>query len=742
VEAAQAAQRAGDASEAEEANKRLIALAFRELAQLRLLEGATTQGIDLYTRALEFEDTADTHVDVAIADWRANRIDAALGQVSTALAAEPQNARAYAVQARLWIAKQKYENAAEAFNHLLQIDPSVESDLETMYSFGVCYLQEKDPRGPGMAAAVFQRIERVHGDSGSLHVLFGRAYRDAEDMPSAIREFERAIALDTRTPHAHYFLGLAHLAANEWKPTPEVRAEFAKELEYFPRDYLANYMMGFTAASERDYAVSDRYLKIAQQLDTNSPEPPLYLGLNAYAEGDYKTAEAMFRKAIALTGSDEERNNFQIRRAYVDLGRILANSGRETESETFLTKARELQEKTMALTQQSVSAMAIAGGAGSAAAIMPLARKDETAAAPLPGANVDLFAPVDAATLAQSNLTEQQRRAGSAQETRLREVLGLAFNDLATSQAVRKEYAKALANYEEAEKWDATVSGLSRNLGVCAFRAENYPEAIRGLGAALKKNAADAPIRGMLGMAYYASDQFGEAVKAFTPLGMRGEQDPAVGYAWAASLARNGELKPAGEVLSQAEKAQLPAETLLLVGQLWLEIGDYTRATEALHRALQMNASLPRAHYFAGQAYLREEKWGESENEFRAELELAPEDLDAKFHLGFVEAHESRVDEAEALFRQVLQLNPQYANAQYELGKILLDRGELQEAVTHLEAATRLSPQTDYMHYQLQAAYRKESRDADANRELEIYKELKAKQRAHDRESIPRVQSP
>jgi len=38
-------------------------------------------------------------------------------------------------------------------------------------------------------------------------------------------------------------------------------------------------------------------------------------------------------------------------------------------------------------------------------------------------------------------------------------------------------------------------------------------------------------------------------------------------------------------------------------------------------------------------------------------------------------------------------------------------------------------PQSDYVHYQLQAAYRKESRLADADRELQIYKDLKAKNR-------------
>jgi len=57
------------------------------------------------------------------------------------------------------------------------------------------------------------------------------------------------------------------------------------------------------------------------------------------------------------------------------------------------------------------------------------------------------------------------------------------------------------------------------------------------------------------------------------------------------------------------------------------------------------------------------------------------------------------------------------------------------EAIAHLEAAARELPQTDYVHYQLQAAYRKESRTVEADQEMKIYRELKAKNRAS---TVPR----
>ena len=724
LEAARAARDSRDTVSAARANKQVISLALRQLGRLRLVESAYPQAIEIYRRSLDFEDTPETRVDLAISESGANRLDEALADAGRVLAVDPDNTRALTVRGRAWMAKQEYHKAAEALTRSVGLAP----DLETFYSLGICLLSTKDPADKTRAGAVFQEMIHYAGDSGSLHVLFGRAYRDANDMPGATGEFQQAVALDTRTPHAHYFLALAHLAVNEWKPTPEIKAEFAKELEFHPRDYLANYMVGFVASADRDYDVSNHYLQIAADVGPTWPEPWLYLGLNAYAQEDMKRAEEYLRKAVILTGKDESRSNYQIRRAYVDLGRILANSGRTEQSEAFLTRARDLQKKSMELTQQQISSV-IAEGGGTMAAIVPLRPEKDVEAAELRPANADPFARVDAAVVARTNLTAEQRAAIEAQENRLRSILGLGFNDLATSEAVSGQYLAALGHYQEAQRWDASIPGLAKNLGLSAFRSGNYPEATRGLSKALEENPSDAPVRALLGMAYFGSDKYAEAAKAFTPLGVQGMQDSTVGYAWAVSLARTGDLKPASEVLSQFEKGNLSPETLLLVGQLWIEIGDYARSVAALHRALEANRSLPKAHYFSGQADILWAHWPEAADEFNAELALVPADPDAKFNLGFVYLQQSKTDEAAELFKQVLTLHPDHAKSQYELGKILLDHGQVKEAISHLEAAARLSPQLDYVHYQLQAAYRKESRIAEADRELELYKELKAKSR-------------
>ena len=734
IAAAAAARDSGDSAAVALANERLIALALRELASLRQVEAAYPQAIDLYRNSLNFEDSATTRVDLALAEAQAGQSDEAIRLAQQALAANPNDIRAARILASALVQKGDFAQAVAPFAAVASAQPGIEN----LYALANCLLQTRKPEDKVRAQAIFDRMTKMAGDGGSLHVLFGRAYRDADDMPSAIREFQRAVALDPRTPHAHYFLGLAQLSLNEWKPTPEAEAELRKEIEYFPRDYLANYMLGFLLSGERQYDESNKYLQTASEIDPTAAEPFLYLGLNAYAQDDTKRAEPMLRKAVELTGGDEARSNYQIRRAYVDLGRILANSNRKDESEIFLAKARELQNKTMEQSQQSIASIALAGGAGSAAAVVPLTRQQESASAPaFQGQGPDrIYDPLDPAAMAHSKLNAAQRAEADTQEKLLRATLGLAYNDLATSEAIRGEYPRALSYYQQAERWDSSLPGLEKNLGQCAFRAGDYAEAVRGLSLALQQQPESVALRAMLGSSYYASNQYAEAARTFAPLGARGMADGEIGYAWADSLAHTGDAKKASEVLIAFQSQPRPVETVLLVGQLWTEIGDYARAISTLQQALQSNPSLPRAHLYCGLAYIHWERWSDAAREFEAELALQPGEPDALYHLGFVDMQQSKIDEAVALFRQVVSAHPDYANAQYELGKVLLDRGQVADAVGYLEAAARLSPQTDYIHYQLQSAYRKEDRVAEADRELEIYKRLKEQSRERAAEAV------
>jgi len=726
LKAAAAARDSGGPGDVARANFLVLALAFRKLGNVRVAESAFSQAAELYQRSLAWEDAAETHVSLAIADLYANRPDDSLVEAAKALLLDPKSARAFNIQGKAWMKKRDYHKAVDSLERSVELH----SEFESAYALGVSLLSLKDPESKNKAAQVFDTIVSAMGDSGSLHVLFGHAYREAEMQDDAIRELRKAIALDTRTPHAHYFLGLALLWKNEWTDTPEIRQEFVTELSNYPRDFLANYFLGYLDSNDRRYDVANVHLKAAAEIDASWPEPWLFLGLNAYAQGDLPRSEAYLRKCIELTGKDESRGNYQVRRAYVTLGRILTTSGRADEAAPYLERAREFQRQSLAEAQQVVAGKASDEGSVSPAAVVALLNRQEDQPLPLPTQPVDPTLPLDSAVLARSGLSEETKKAAAAEENQLRSILGTSFNDLATSEAIRHDYSSALAHYQEAERWNSTVPGLLRNLGVSAFRAQNYQECVRALSQVLADNSSDAVARAMLGSAYFGLDNYREAARTIATLGERAMHDSTLGYTWAASLSRLGELTQATQILQEYEKSDLSPDAILLVGQLWIDMSDYARAVESFHRALHRDPSLARAHYFAGLAQLRWDHTNEALEEFNAALKLTPDDPDATIGLAYVYLQQAKQAEAIGLFRSVIATHPENGNAHYQLGKLLLDAGNVQEAVGHLEAAARALPQTDYVHYQLQAAYRKQSRIAEADRELQTYRELKAKNRA------------
>jgi tetratricopeptide (TPR) repeat protein len=237
-------------------------------------------------------------------------------------------------------------------------------------------------------------------------------------------------------------------------------------------------------------------------------------------------------------------------------------------------------------------------------------------------------------------------------------------------------------------------------------------------------------VRAILGLSYYMTDQYRDAAQTILPLGDAVWKDPALAYAWADSLVKESNFKQAGEVLAKLEGVQLTSDMRMQVAHAWEAIGNYNRAVETYHQLSETAPTLPKAHYYAGLAYIHADRPADAAAEFKAELGISPEDPDARYNPGFVNLQLGQRQEAISLSQSVTSSHPTHADAQYQLGKLLLDEGKVKDAIVHLETAVRLSPQSDYMHYQLQAAYRADSRILDADRELAIYKDVKARKRA------------
>jgi len=459
------------------------------MGKLRLFEAEYAEAAGFLRRSLDFEDATDAHVDLAAADLFTSRLDEALKEIGQALAADPRNAKAWTIQGQAHIKKKDYRSAVESFQKSLEIRP----DRETSYGLASCLLRLKEKE---KAAAIFQQITAEAGDHSSLHLLFGIAYRNATLYDDAIREFQRALSLDPKVPNGHYFLGLTYLMQNDWVLTPEARRQLLEQLRVDPRNFFANYLLGYMAFSSNQPQQADHYLGEAVRLKPDSSEAWLYLGLNAYRRKENQRAERFFRKAIALAESSGVEAHNDVRKAYTSLGRLLITSGRAAEGEQYFAKARAIQQNIIAEDQER-SGMGDSGGSGVSSSDVSSLTQNEP---PVPLAETGRNAANASGSNALSHpkLTQGQKTQAAAQEEFLRSVLGGAFNDLATIEAMQKQYAVALGHYQEAESWDPKVPNLMRNLGFTAYRAGNQPEAIRALRKALALAPGDGEARALL----------------------------------------------------------------------------------------------------------------------------------------------------------------------------------------------------------------------------------------------------
>ncbi len=83
---------------------------------------------------------------------------------------------------------------------------------------------------------------------------------------------------------------------------------------------------------------------------------------------------------------------------------------------------------------------------------------------------------------------------------------------------------------------------------------------------------------------------------------------------------------------------------------------------------------------------------------------------------------------AAALFKAALSLDDALPDAHFELGQLALDESRFQEALGHLKEAARLEPTVSRTHYRLVSVYVNLGRQADADRETALFKQLRARE--------------
>lgn len=193
------------------------------------------------------------------------------------------------------------------------------------------------------------------------------------------------------------------------------------------------------------------------------------------------------------------------------------------------------------------------------------------------------------------------------------------------------------------------------------------------------------------------------------------------------------------QVSRLAKVAPNSARVYQIYGEASMTQDDFARAVSQFRKAIELDPDLPGIHYQLGMALLTnsQEKTanGETQAAFEEELRKNPSDARSEYELGELSRLNNQPDKAEQHYGHALTLQPGLADAHVGLGTVLAQQGKPADSQQHFVAAIQLDPDNELAHYLLSRAYRRAGRIGEANRELSTFQHLHERNEARTHSS-------
>jgi tetratricopeptide (TPR) repeat protein len=650
-DAAQAYQKNGDFAQASLQFQVFIANALDRLAASRSNIGDYARSSALFDEALAIAPNNQTiRLDYAESALAANDLPHARSLAEKAVADQPADARAHRVLGRALLLAKENDAARQELEHAVAINPDFANGY-ALASADLALRQKED------AATIFNEMEQSLGDKAALHMQFGLAYGNAGFPEDAAQEFHKTIAEDPKFPGAHYSLGASYLLSVGEIDYPQAIAEFQKELQTNPDDFLSHAQLGYIALSQHRAQDAERELKRAAQLSPTNADVFMSLGQLYVETSRAADAEAALRKCIALT-SDVSHNHYQVQRAHYLLARVLLQTNRADDGK------REMQ-----ISQQllSLSAPQTQGRAHS------MSGNDL-------GDNVQLSnaksnARIDPAALTEAETIEKQ----------LSPAIADSYNNIGVTAAKNSDFATACDSFQKAATWNSSLDGLDYNWGRAAYAGHLYAKAIGPLARYLQSHPEDVSMRSALGLSLFLIQKYAVAAKVLEPIASRVDANPTLAFAYAESLVETGQYE-----------------------------NGITRL-RALETSDPQHASYHRA---VGEALARHHDFTTAASELQAAIKIDPKDAEAKYHLATTLIQLQQMKDAQNILDDLAQSGSNNPDVYYRLGKLQLEAADPKLAIQTLQRAASLSPESEMIHQALAAAYRQDAKPEDADREM------------------------
>ncbi len=303
------------------------------------------------------------------------------------------------------------------------------------------------------------------------------------------------------------------------------------------------------------------------------------------------------------------------------------------------------------------------------------------------------------------------------------------------------------------------------NLALLYSARGDYSRAVPLLERARAEQPDNLTVLSQLGFALYQLKRVNEAAEVLASAGslaptdpdllylsglvatLRGDHEAAVDF-WQRTLAQRPDFAAAnfmiGEELRKQRRYEGAAEFYqraltqdaaqlvyyVRLGGTYMLLVRYDRALEIFQRAVQGFPGSAEAQYFVGIAARGLGNLDVAEAALRKSLGLREDNVDALAQLGFVLGDRGRDAEGEKFLRRAVARDPRHFFANYDLGRLLVRTRRYDEAIAALVIASQIRARDPGVHYQLFLVYTRLKRKDDADRELVIFKQYDAENKA------------
>jgi len=259
---AESFQKAGKLDQAI-ADYRLILERYPDIAPIRSDLGAALAGagryeeaIVEYERALQLQPLPQIRLNLALAYYKADKLDLAVEALKQVHEEMPSDLRPAMLLADCYLRLGENKEVIELLDPL---QPAHGDDLALIYLLGTALVRE------GQVARGQVIIDQIlkNGDSAEARLLLGTTKLAVHDPQGALADLQKAIELDPNLVSAHSIYGRALMASAN---PEEAKKAFRAELSINPNDFDSNLYLGVLLKEDQQYEEALPYLQHALEV--------------------------------------------------------------------------------------------------------------------------------------------------------------------------------------------------------------------------------------------------------------------------------------------------------------------------------------------------------------------------------------------------------------------------------------------------------------------------------------------